>query len=106
MSPEETTVPELLIDFITSLDGYAAADGWPGFLGTGRPRVPRMVGRGARSGLHRPDGRDHLPSDVGICRRGRGRHRGARGHVEGRLLDHLEGTPCLGEHAARHLRPR
>jgi len=31
MSPEETTVPELLIDFITSLDGYAAADGWPGF---------------------------------------------------------------------------
>ena len=27
---KDTTMPELLIDFITSLDGYAAADGWPG----------------------------------------------------------------------------
>ena len=24
---------ELLVDFITSLDGYASADGWPGFWG-------------------------------------------------------------------------
>ena len=24
-------MPELLIDFITSLDGYASAEGWPGF---------------------------------------------------------------------------
>jgi hypothetical protein len=30
---KDTTMPELLIDFITSLDGYAAADGWPGWLG-------------------------------------------------------------------------
>ena len=29
-----------------------------------------MVGRGAQSGLHRPDGRDHLPSDVGIAAEG------------------------------------
>jgi dihydrofolate reductase len=28
---------ELLIDFITSLDGYAAADGWPGFWGLEGP---------------------------------------------------------------------
>ncbi|MBO0855311.1 MAG: dihydrofolate reductase family protein [Nocardia sp.] len=26
-------MPELLVDFITSLDGYAAADGWPGWWG-------------------------------------------------------------------------
>ncbi len=26
-------MPELLIDFITSLDGYAVADGWPSWLG-------------------------------------------------------------------------
>ena len=26
-------MPELLIGFITSLDGYAAADGWPGWWG-------------------------------------------------------------------------
>src|SRR5213083_334411 len=28
---------ELLIDFITSLDGYAAADGWPGWWGLEGP---------------------------------------------------------------------
>ncbi len=30
-------MPELLIDFITSLDGYAAADGWPGWRGLEGP---------------------------------------------------------------------
>ena len=30
-------MPELLIDFITSLDGYAAAEGWPGFWGMEGP---------------------------------------------------------------------
>jgi hypothetical protein len=34
---KETTIPELLIDFITSLDGYAAADGWPGWWGLQGP---------------------------------------------------------------------
>jgi dihydrofolate reductase len=34
---KETTMPELLIDFITSLDGYAAADGWPGWWGLEGP---------------------------------------------------------------------
>src|SRR5689334_1665672 len=30
---KDTAMPELLIDFITSLDGYAAAEGWPGWWG-------------------------------------------------------------------------
>jgi dihydrofolate reductase len=30
-------MPELLIDFITSLDGYAAAEGWPGWWGLHGP---------------------------------------------------------------------
>ena len=30
-------MPELLVDFITSLDGYAAADGWPGWWGLEGP---------------------------------------------------------------------
>jgi dihydrofolate reductase len=34
---KDTTMPELLIDFITSLDGYAAADGWPGWWGLEGP---------------------------------------------------------------------
>ena len=30
-------MPELMVDFITSLDGYAAAEGWPGFWGMEGP---------------------------------------------------------------------
>lgn len=30
-------MPELLVDFIISLDGYASADGWPGFWGLEGP---------------------------------------------------------------------
>jgi hypothetical protein len=28
-----TKTPELLVDFITSLDGHGAAEGWPGWWG-------------------------------------------------------------------------
>ncbi len=30
-------MPELLVDFITSLDGYASAEGWPGYWGLAGP---------------------------------------------------------------------
>ncbi len=30
-------MPELMVDYIVSLDGYAAADGWPGLWGMGGP---------------------------------------------------------------------
>ena len=30
-------MPELVIDFITSLDGYGAAEGWPGWWGLEGP---------------------------------------------------------------------
>ena len=29
-------MPELMIDFVTSLDGYGAAEGWPGWWGLER----------------------------------------------------------------------
>jgi dihydrofolate reductase len=37
-------MPELLIDFITSLDGYAAADGWPGLWGLEGPEYLAWLG--------------------------------------------------------------
>ena len=37
-------MPELLIDFITSLDGYASADGWPGFWGLEGPEYLAWLG--------------------------------------------------------------
>jgi dihydrofolate reductase len=38
------TMPELLIDFITSLDGYAAAEGWPGWWGLEGPEYLAWLG--------------------------------------------------------------
>src|SRR4051794_11533304 len=41
---KDTTMPELLIDFITSLDGYGAADGWPGWWGLEGPEYLAWLG--------------------------------------------------------------
>jgi dihydrofolate reductase len=41
---KDTTMAELLIDFITSLDGYAAADGWPGWWGLEGPEYLAWLG--------------------------------------------------------------
>ena len=50
-------MPSLMVDFIISLDGYGAADGWPGYWGMEGPeylgwirvttprRTPRSWGR-------------------------------------------------------------
>ena len=37
MARGDSQQPELLVDFIISLDGYAAADNWPGLWGLGGP---------------------------------------------------------------------
>jgi dihydrofolate reductase len=43
-------VPELVVDFITSLDGYASAEGWPGWWGLEGPEylawLEEEAGRG------------------------------------------------------------
>lgn len=41
---KDTTMPELLIDFISSLDGYAAAEGWPGWWGLQGPEYLAWLG--------------------------------------------------------------
>ena len=37
-------MPELMVDVITSLDGYAAAEGWPGLWGMGGPDYYAWLG--------------------------------------------------------------
>lgn len=37
-------MPELMIDFITSLDGYGAAEGWPGWWGMEGPEYLAWLG--------------------------------------------------------------
>jgi dihydrofolate reductase len=41
---KDTTMSELLVDFITSLDGYASADGWPGWWGLEGPEYLAWLG--------------------------------------------------------------
>ncbi len=38
-------MPELLVDFITSLDGYASAEGWPGWWGLEGPEYLGWLGQ-------------------------------------------------------------
>ena len=42
-------MPELMVDFIISLDGYAAADGWPGWWGLEGPEYLAWLGADART---------------------------------------------------------
>jgi dihydrofolate reductase len=41
---KDTTMAELLVDFITSLDGYASGEGWPGFWGLEGPEYLSWLG--------------------------------------------------------------
>jgi dihydrofolate reductase len=45
-------MPELVVDFITSLDGYASAEGWPGWWGLEGPEYLAWLGENPE--------RDHL----------------------------------------------
>jgi hypothetical protein len=37
------TVQQLIVDFIISLDGYGAAEGWPGYWGLEGPEYLRWL---------------------------------------------------------------
>src|SRR5262245_40564671 len=37
-------MPELMVDFITSMDGYASAEGWPGWWGLEGPEYLEWLG--------------------------------------------------------------
>ena len=42
-------MPRLMVDFIISLDGYGAAEGWPGFWGMEGPEYLAFIGEGAEN---------------------------------------------------------
>ena len=42
-------MPSLMVDFIISLDGYGAAEGWPGFWGMEGPEYLAFIGEGSES---------------------------------------------------------
>jgi hypothetical protein len=94
-------MPELLVDFITSLDGYAAAEGWPGWWGLQGPEYLAWLGEQPEGVYTVLMGATTYRVMVAIRCRGRAGHRRPGGPIEGRLLEHLERAAGLGEHAAR-----
>src|SRR5581483_1300290 len=42
--PKENRMAELIVDFITSLDGYASGEGWPGWWGLQGPEYMAWLG--------------------------------------------------------------
>ena len=79
-------MPELMIDFITTLDGYASGEGWPGWWGLEGPEYLAWLGEQPPDDV--PDGREHVPADVRLRRRGRtGDRRRSASFAEGGVLD-------------------
>ena len=60
---------ELLVDFITSLDGYGAAEGWPGWWGPEEPEYLAWLDRQPERDYTILVGGEHVPSDVRIRHR-------------------------------------
>ena len=104
---------ELLVDFITSLDGYASGEGWPGFWGLEGPEYLAWLGEqpevtylmGANtyrlmSGFAAgevPSGQDEFRAEeAGVRRR-------AHASVQGGVLLLARGATDLGQ---LHARPR
>src|SRR3954452_13570607 len=98
---------ELLVDFITSLDGYGAAEGWPGYWGLQGPEYLAWLGEQPERDYTILMGGEHVPPDVRVRRRsrdarsGRSRRRGrARQDAEGGVLVDVAAPVGLGEHPA------
>ncbi len=58
---------ELLVDFITSLDAYASAVGWPGYWGLEGPEYLAWLDQSPERHYTAPDGCDHVPIGVGAA---------------------------------------
>ena len=108
---EDTTMPELLVDFITSLDGYASGEGWPGFWGLEGPEYLAWLGEqpevtylmGANTyRLMSGFAAGEIPSGTGrVHRRRGGVRRRAHASVEGGVLRLARGAAHVGQLHAR-----
>jgi hypothetical protein len=81
-------MPELMIDFITSLDGYGSADGWPGWWGLEGPQYLAWLGEQPEADYTIPDGREHLSTHVRAGDPRRAGYGCPGGPVEDRLFEH------------------
>ena len=99
-------MPELLIDFITSLDGYAAADGWPGWWGLEGPEYLAWLAEQPEGDYTILMGATTYQLMSRLAAEGEPGTDSPCRHVEDRLLDHLERAALLAQHATRGSRRR
>ena len=93
-------MPELMIDFITSLEGYGAAEGWPGWWGLEGPEYLAWLGDQPEADYTVLMGANTYRLMSGTGRRGRAGHGRPGGHVEDRLLEHVERAALVAEHTS------
>ena len=91
-------MPELLVDFITSLDGYGAAEGWPGWWGLEGPEYLAWLGEQPEGDYTVLMGANTYRLMSGFAAEGEPGTDVLAGHVEGRVLDHADGAAGVGEH--------
>ena len=96
---------ELLIDFITSLDGYAAAEGWPGWWGLQGPEYLAWLNEQPEADYTVLMGATTYRVMSGFAAEGEPGTDVLGDHVEGGVLENAERTTCLGEHTSRGSRP-
>jgi hypothetical protein len=103
---KEMAMPELLIDFITSLDGYASADGWPGWWGLEGPEYLAWEGDQPEADYTVLMGATTYRVMSGYAAEGEPGTEGLAGLSKICPLDHVDRAAFLGEHATRGSRRR
>jgi hypothetical protein len=91
-------MPELMIDFITSLDGYGAAEGWPGLWGLEGPEYLAWLGDQPEASYTVLMGANTYRLMSGLATEGEPGTDVLAGLSKGRLFDHLERAAFLAEH--------
>ena len=94
-------MPELLVDFISSLDGYGAAEGWPGWWGLQGPEYLAWLGESPEANHTVLMGANTYRVMSGFAAEGEPGTEALAEHVKSRLLVHIDGAAGVGEHATR-----
>ena len=93
-------MPELMVDFITSLDGYGAAEGWPGWWGLEGPEYLAWLGDQPEADYTLLMGANTYRLMSGTRQRRRAGYRCPRRPLQDRLFDHPEGAAFVAEYTA------
>ena len=91
-------MPELMIDFITSLEGYGAADGWPGRWGLDVPEYLQWLEDQPEADYTILMGANTYRLMLDLAADGEPGIDALTGEAEDRLLQDLDGAAVVAEH--------